>query len=257
MYNGVSPIVDTDPDALPFAATAEIGANTIRAAIAFLQAYNLRMLLQCKYELFETALSDIGCIDSANDVSLAGDFLTPADPWLQRLNEQYAAINSTRRFLRPTTQALAATPTVQDQQAFAPTTRAQLGGIKSKGSMNGFFQCPVPVLLTPCCRINMSFREVGESALSSGGDEPQLTRLKEELADTPVAPFWTGLNGVVTGGSAGSAMVRNFKYGQFGVGVTMMGFEVTPKACRDYFGTVPASLLEAYKGVSDLAQYMK
>lgn len=236
-YDGTTAIAAVPGGPIPMPATLEYGHCTWRAVIAFLQSYSLSFMLQCKYELFDVPLSDIGCIDSTNEVSAVGDSLVAAAIGFQRANQQLQNIGSGRRAVPALTQALLPAGVVQDGLAFQPMTRAMVGGPKGQGSLNGFYLCPTPILLAPCCRINMAFVENGESAISIGGDSYQHRRLVEELLDVPVLPYGPDLPSQVAGGAPLSAVNRTIKFGAFEIGVMMMGYEITTKACAQYFGS--------------------
>lgn len=230
--------------------TLEHGGATQRAAVEFLLAYNLRFMLQCKYEMFDVPLADIGCVDSAGNFQGSGDCLVPAGPGIRKANDQYKALGLKSRFLPPTT--IPAGPGGDPAKGFAaaPTTRVMRGGPKLQGNLAGFYLCPAPILLAPCCRINMS--------LHTGTSEFHLNRLKAEMGDASVdspkgyGPEWT--SGLVTGSVvAGAANVRTMKIGIMDASVTLIGYNLTSAACKQYFQMgIPESLLEVYSGIGNM-----
>lgn len=226
--------------------TLEIGGATWRAAVDILLAYRLKFLLQCKYELFDVALADVGCIDSASQFQGAGDCLTPVAPYVQFANERYQGIGSNKRFLPPNLEPPAVGGTTGI--AAAPTTRKIVGGPKMQGSLAGFYMCPAPILLSTCCRINMSLHQ-GE------GDDFYLQRLRYEAADHSArgyAPEWT--SGLIAGTlAAGDANVYTMKFGALSFQVTLIGYDVELSACQDYFSqSLPPSLLEMYGAIPSM-----
>lgn len=210
----------------------EFGGATWRAAVQMLLGYNLRFMLQCKYELFNIPLVDIGCLDSAGPVDAAGASQVPAGPGIQAANAQYSALGLRSRFLPPNT--------TSDQTvglAPAPVANVMRGGPVLRGGMSGWYLCPAPVLLAPCCRINLSLTtDTGGGTSTAAG---HLARLRYEAADQSqnpagYAPEWT--NGLIAGQTkVGGAFSYVMKIGQLDVKILMVGYNLTLKACEQYF----------------------
>jgi len=231
--------------------SAEWGGATQRFAVDFLLAYRLRFLLQCKYEIFDQPLSDIGCVDAAGNMSAVGTTSTPAGPGLQKMNAQLAALGSRWR-VNP--QNLIPGAGQAQTLAPAPTVDVQRGGISFQGSMAGFYLCPAPVLLAPCCRINMSFYQ-GE------GTNMYLPLAKEEASDLTAAPatvspdVWTSgtIAGTAGPGAATDALIMPVKGGHVALGITLLGWNLTPDACRQYFMQgMPEGLYDMYSAIPNM-----
>jgi len=226
-------------------ATADWGGATQRFAVDFLLAYRLRFLLQCKYEMFDIPLSDIGCIDAAGNFTGAGTVGTAALPGIQKINAQYAALGSKWRALPQNI-----TPGNPDSLTNQPIVDTQRGGVTVQGGLGGFYLCPAPVLLAPCCRINMSLYQ-GE------GTNQYLTRAQQEASDSLAAPasvspdVW---NTTITGVAAAEAgAVMAFNGGMVAAGITLVGFNMSPWACQQYFMQgLPAGMAEMYAGVTGM-----
>ena len=220
----------------------EFGGGTQRAAVDLLLAYRLRFLLQCKFEMFDIPLSDIGCVDAAGNFQGSGTSLTPAAPGVQAGNAQYASIGSDFRFLPVNTFG------ANNDLPQAPVVQVMRGGIKFQGGLAGYYMCPAPVLLAPCCRVNMSLYDVNVSQARS--------RVKYEMSDlgtsaaTTVAPdVWT--TGNISGiASVGAAKQFTMGAGQLTFGVTMVGVNLTLTACRQYFQQgMPTDMMNMYKNI--------
>jgi hypothetical protein len=219
--------------------TAEWGGATQRFAVDFLLAYRLRFLLQCKYEMFDVPLSDIGCVDAAGNFTGAGTGGVAALPGTAKINAQYAALNS--RFRALAQNVIGAPATELANQPVVDTSR---GGISFQGGMAGFYLCPAPVLLAPCCRVNMSLYQ-GE------GPNMYLPRARAEAADSTanqqsVSPdVW---NAQITGvGALNAGAVVTMKGGAVAVGITLLGYNLTLGACQQYFmQALPGDLLAMY-----------
>lgn len=226
----------------------EFGGATWRAAVQMLLGYNLRFMLQCKYELFNIPLVDIGCLDSAGPVDAAGGAQVPAGPGIQAANAQYAALGLRNRFLPPNMVAAGQPPAY----APAPVANVMRGGPVLRGGMSGWYLCPAPVLLAPCCRINLSLTtDTGGGTSTAAG---HLARLRYEAADQSqnpagYAPEWT--NGIIAGQpAAGAAFSYVMKVGQLDVKILMVGYNLTLKACEQYFSySQGGPLIEALSNI--------
>lgn len=239
--------------------TFEYGGATQRMAVDLLLSHRLRFLLQCKYELFDVPLSDIGCIDAAGNFQGSGDCLVPIGPGVQLGNAQAAAIGSKWRFLPPNVDPGPPPPAAPAPGvASAPTTRVMRGGVSMQGSLAGFYLCPAPILLAPCCRINMSlYQSPGDVYL----DRARYEASDQMAAPKGYAPEWT--SGVIAAGTAPvypasppgmpAAQVLNMKYGSLVFGITMIGYNVTLGVCQEYFNSgIPADLLAMYRNIPNV-----
>lgn len=204
----------------------EYNTAGILACVEFLLAYRLRFLLQCKYELFDISLADVGCIDASGNFTGTGISNAAVSGRIQQANARYAALGLPQRALPQN--ILPGQPAVLPQ---APMAQSKLGGLSMQGGLAGYYLCPAPILLAPCCNINMTF------TLNS---TVHWDRLKAELgtsgvtAQTGYAPEWT--DGTITGfARPGAANQVRMGFGNLDIGMTLMGYNMTPKACKDYF----------------------
>lgn len=221
--------------------TADFGKNTQNMAIYFLMAYEFRFLLQCKYELFSTKLSDIGCIDSPAAQEAAGSYTAPGNPLAQRLNAQYAAIGLNDRFMLPNKVDTVPVSALFEGAASAPTISMQRGGPDMHGNFNGFMPCPYPILLSPCCNLNAELFSSGPIS------DYYRQRLIEEATPSPktaIVPEYT--NPPVGDTNGTTQLVHNVKFGALSVDFTLIGVKLEAAACQAYASSnvVPRSTLE-------------
>ena len=135
-YDGVTRY--TDPATAPQPGVLEIGHCAWQFAIAFLQSYSLRFVLQCRYELFNKPLSEIGCVDKPDEMSGFGTSLIAAAAGFVAANEQQARRGLGSRIVPANSLATTAAGP-NNALALAPTTLLQTGGPTGGGSLNGFF----------------------------------------------------------------------------------------------------------------------
>ena len=228
--SGVNILGTPQAPAPAFNASLEVGSAAWRWAVAMLQAYNLSFTVQSKYELFNISLSEIGCVTTPGETQAVGDSTRAASHDIARANAHYWEIGSGRQFLPPTAQA----PTPGGQltdQAFQSTARSKFGNLKSTGA--GFYSMINPIALAPCCRINASLIKSGESANSIDRNVQHDIVLREAL-DNPLVPFGGAWTGTVAGATTGTALARTMKIANASIGVVMLGYDMTSKACGEW-----------------------
>lgn len=234
----------------------EWGLCTWKAAHALMQAYRLVMLLGGRLELFSELGADVGSVDSHSQwVGFSSSF-SELPQYVSRVNARQAEIGRTTRFLPPTGQtvALIGAPTVPVQIGVpTPTVPASWGGPKMDGMFCGGCYPVRGILFVPGMPINLNLvRDDGDTAYYE-----QLQLALTQADNVRYDANW-GASVVFNGNAIASVNFTEYKGGNFRLGIAMRGFELTPRAAVEWYGTYGGSFGQTYQVAamqSDLQRY--
>lgn len=211
-------------------ATFEQGGPSWRAAIAFLNAYSLEMVLGCKFILFDERATDIGAMNSNTQFCGFGEGMISAAPWIRACNDRQAALLTDKRFIPQTSisQGTVDDP-LPDLVLPPPVVPVQWGGPCMGGLWGGLYPTR-KVLLHPSCPIRLQFKRIP-------GEVLWYNRLVNELGDIPASTYDANLTESIVDGvtPVGYGSVQPFKNAILTCGVKFFGWELTPQACIDYY----------------------
>lgn len=222
----------------------EWGLPTWKAAHAFMQAYRLTMRLGNRLELFNELCADVGNLDSHSEWEGFSNSLSELPQYVESVNERAITNAKGVIFLPPTAQAVASLPGVNNPVVIGvptPLIPASWGGPKMEGLFCGCY--PVRgILLVPGMPINLLF-------VRDESDVLYYDKLETALVDSANIKYAANYtDNVVTGGGAivAKGTFQEFKGGTMRVGVVMRGFELTPRAAIQWYGTYGGSFGQLY-----------
>lgn len=225
----------------------EWGQDTWKAAHAVMQAYRMVMLLGGRLELFSELGADVGSVDSHSEWVGFSSSLTELPQYIARVNARQADadIVRTTRFLPPTGQSVVlpgtTTPAVRIGVP-TPTAPASWGGPKMQGMFCGGCYPVRGILFVPGMPINLNL-------VRDDGDATYYEALQLALTQADNVRYDANFTGVISDGLAtiASANFTEFKGGLFRIGIAMRGFELTPRAAVEWYGTYGGSFGQTYQ----------
>ena len=212
-------------------------------AQAFAQAYNLRFLLGCKWEVFDEPLASMVCFDGQAGLT-DGSGLSQIDmaAAIRKANDRAIDVLKINPFFPRTIEqspALAAQPVARAVDAPAPTAPENVGSVTWQNQTGGFFALDLPILLTPYTTIMMELH-------NNAGDLVYYPRMKQEAtAQDSEVVLYPGANGSLTDG-AGTARYSLRKYGTLSIMTTLHGFNLESAAVSDYANLVASGGFSQY-----------
>lgn len=216
-FAGVPVAGGTDATARP--AQFQWGHDTWQAAWALLNAYNLRMSIGSRFQVFNELAANVGACVSGGFRGLGQMLMSPIE-YIQEQNALNLTRGGTRLFCPQTTTA--GTP---NTPAAPPLVQVGYGGTQLQGAFGGWYPLK-GLLLAPGMPINILLER-------TVGDEQYFARMQRSLSGDSQASLqtysdrWTG--SVV--GDIGYAGARIWKGGNFRVGILIRGFSLAPMAC--------------------------
>lgn len=248
-FDGVLTGVPADqaavPGLTPKPAWLEWGQGTWKAAHAFMQAYRMQMLLGGRLELFNELNADVGNLDSHSPWVGFSNSLSNLPAYVRLVNDKARADQRGSIFLPATAQQVlipAQTPFQALIGVPAPLVQASWGGPQQQGLYCGCY--PVRgILLVPGMPINLNMtRDAGDSIYFEALHDALTvkTSLKYDVNFTEVlqAP------GAIV--IANNFSFEEFKGGKLRIGISMRGFELTPRAAVQWYGTYGGSFGQMY-----------
>lgn len=230
------------PGMMPQPAWLEWGQGTWKAAHAFMQAYRMTMVLGGRLELFNELNADVGNLDSHSPWEGFSNSLSNLPAYVRQVNDKARADGRSSIFLPATAQQV----TIPAQAPFqaligvpAPLVQASWGGPQQKGLFCGCY--PVRgLLLVPGAPINLNMvRDKGDSiyfaALRDALTVKSGLTYDANLTATLALQTAAGPPPVLTTISNNSAF-QEFKGGKLRIGISMRGFELTPRAAIQWYG---------------------
>lgn len=214
---GVPVAAGTDATARP--ATFQWGHDTWQAAWALLNAYNLRMSIGSRFQVFNELAANVGACVSGGFRGLGQALMSPAE-YIRQQNDLATARTTGRLFAPQTTTA--GTP---NTPAAPPLVQVAYGGTQLQGAFGGWYPLK-GLLLAPGMPINILLER-------TSGDDQYFARMQRSLSGASQATLQTYAaqwNGNVVGG-IGFAGTRIWKGGLFRVGILIRGFSLAPMAC--------------------------
>ena len=220
----------------------EWGIPTWKAAHALMQAYRLQMLLGGRLELFNELNADVGNIDSHSQWVGFSNSLSELPLYVAHVNANERTNTRGLIFLPATAQQVIqpGASTVSDIGVPTPLVQASWGGPKMDGLFCGCY--PVRgILLVPGMPINLNM-------IRDDGDVFYYTKLKEALVEASNVVYDVNYSGdvKVNGTVVASTKFTEFKGGTIRIGITMRGFELTPRAAVQWYGTYGGSFGQLY-----------
>jgi hypothetical protein len=267
-YDGIleiisgTPVTPTSPPAAASAPTfaqtspawLEWGIPTWKAAHSFMQAYRVRMLLGGRLELFNELAADIGNMDSHSPWQGFSDSLVAIPEYVAHVNANGAANGRTTSFLPATAQTAvlpgdtAALPHVIGVPT--PLVPGSWGGPIQEGLFCGAYPTR-GLLLLPSMPINIAF-------VRDNCDVIYYNALHDALVDNPAVTYAAafGSSSVAALGSGpvpvpsapvASALFSKRVGGKMRIGLTLRGFELSPRCCLEWYGTYGGTYTSAYQ----------
>jgi len=245
-------VVNGAPTAKP--AVMKWGSCSQDFAQAFAQAYNLRFLLGCKWEVFDEPLASMVSFDGqAGLTDGSGASLIDMAFAIKQANDRAVlAIGGTdvaKFFPRTIEQS----PTLLNPDEFravlapAPMAPENTGSVSWKNDGTGFFALDLPILLTPYTDIMMELH-------NNPGDLVYYPRMRQEatLAVDGITTYSTSItsseisnDGAVATGPQGGAIALR-KYGTLSIMTTLHGFNLESAAVSDYANLVASGGFASY-----------
>jgi hypothetical protein len=238
----------------------EWGQCTWKGAHAFMQSYRLRMLLGGRLELFNELCADVGNLDSHSQWEGFSNSLSELPAYVAHVNAIYTEKNFSQVFIPATAQVVQQPPggtTLSVIGVPTPLVPASWGGPKQEGLFCGCYPTR-GILLVPGMPINLSFvQDDGDSlyfdalrdALTSGG--PGDVKYAADFNCNVTTFDAQGVNPSVVD----NACFTEFKGGKLRLGIVMRGFELTPRAAVQWYGTYGGSFGQLY-AVQSAAQML-
>lgn len=220
----------------------EWGLPTWKAAHAFMQAYRLQMLLGGRLELFNELNADVGNLDSHSPWIGFSNSLSELPLYVAHVNANERTNQRGLIFLPATAQTVLLPAATVPIQIGVPTplVQASWGGPKQEGLFCGCY--PVRgILLVPGMPINLNM-------IRDDGDSIYFKALNDALVEASNVVYDVNYNGNVVVGQATVASTKftEFKGGKLRIGITMRGFELTPRAAVQWYGTYGGSFGQLY-----------
>jgi hypothetical protein len=227
----------------------EWGIPTWKAAHAFMQAYRLQMLLGGRLELFNELNADVGNMDSHSPWVGFSNSLSELPQFVQHVNRRQHEIAGGSAapaviFLPATAQQVVLPGQTQTTTNTigvpTPLVQASWGGPKQEGLFCGCY--PVRgILLVPGMPINLNM-------IRDDGDSIYYAALNDALVQATNVTYDVNFSGdvVVAGNTIASTKFTEFKGGKLRIGITMRGFELTPRAAVQWYGTYGGSFGQLY-----------
>ena len=243
------------------AAILKWGSCSQDFAQAFSQAYNMRFLLGCKWEVFDEPLSNMVTFDGqAGLTDGSGASGIDMAAVIRKANDRAIALLAAPFFPRTIEQSpsFLNANTARAILAPAPIAPENTGSVSWKNDGNGFFALDLPILLTPYTTIMMEMH-------NNTGDLVYYPRMRQEAtlavdgAVQMASNATTQLSGAVVGTTGGLIMLR--KYGTLSVMTTLHGFNLESAAVSDYANQVASggfsSYLKMYSGDQMIAPMIR
>jgi hypothetical protein len=228
----------------------EWGQSTWKAAHAFMQSYRLRMLLGGRLELFNELCADVGNLDSHSQWEGFSNSLTEVPAYVAHVNEIERENNRGLTFIPATAQAVAqtnATTALTTIGVPTPLAPASWGGPKQEGLFCGCYPTR-GILLVPGMPINLSF-------VQDDGDSIYFDALRDALTESDAVKYDKNFTNAIANTTGASATFAEFKGGKLRLGIVMRGFELTPRAAVQWYGTYGGSFGQLY-AVQSAAQML-
>ena len=215
-------------------------------AQAFAQAYNMRFLLGCKWEVFDEPLANMvtfngqaGLTDGsgASQIDMAATIFKA-----NKLAMEQLKLNP---FFPPTIEqspGIATPNTPRPVLAPCPMADENTGSVSWKNDGTGFFALDLPILLTPYTTIMMEMH-------NNTGDLVYYPRMKQEatLSQDGAVTYASTTSAVLSGlpGSVGGLVMLR-KYGTLSIMTTLHGFNLESAAVSDYANLVASGGFSQY-----------
>lgn len=224
----------------------EWGQGTWKAAHAFMQAYRMQMLLGSRLELFNELNADVGNLDAHSPWVGFSNSLSNLPAYVRLVNDKARADGRDKIFLPATAQQVqipAQTPFQALIGVPAPLVQASWGGPQQKGLYCGCY--PVRgILLVPGMPINLNM-------IRDAGDSIYFAALRDALTVKSNLTYDKNLTGTLASTVPAVTIATNntfeeFKGGKLRIGISMRGFELTPRAAVQWYGTYGGSFGQMY-----------
>lgn len=213
------------------------GHDTLQAAWALLNAYDLRMTVGSRFEIFRELCANVGACVSGGMRGFSSTMLSPI-PYIRSQNELMGIERGGgRAFLPKTVTAGDGAPT----PAEPPLVDVSYGGTQLQGAFGGWYPLN-GLLLAPGLPLNILL----ERTAGDEGSTSYHTRMINSLGDTQTNfQTYSSRFQESVAGSVGFAGAKIWKAGLFRVGILIRGFALAPLACYQayqdmsrYFDTV-------------------
>lgn len=200
------------------------GHDTLQAAWALLNAYDLRMQIGSRFEIFRELAANVGACVSGGMRGFSQTMLSPI-PYIQGQNNLMIEQGKDRQFIAKTVTAAVGQGAVTPAEP--PLVDVSYGGTQLKGAFGGWYPLN-GLLLAPGLPLNILL----ERTAGDEGANSYHTRMLRSLGNTQDA-FQTysarfSENVVDNIGFAGAKI---WKAGLFRVGILIRGFALAPLAC--------------------------
>ena len=233
----------------------EWGSCTWKAAHAFMQAYRLRMLLGGRLELFNELCADVGNLDSHSMWEGFSNSLSELPAYVAHVNAIERINLRELTFIPATAQIITAPGSQTALQVIGvptPLVPASYGGPQQQGLFCGCYPTR-GILLVPGMPINLAF-------VQDSGDSLYFAALRDALTESDEVKYDKNFSSNVATTGAGGGTVDNadfveFKGGKLRIGIVMRGFELTPRAAIQWYGTYGGSFGQLY-AVQSAAQML-
>ena len=212
------------PDASSRPATLQFGHDALRAAWAFLNAYNLVMTLGSRYEIFNEVGANVGACVSGSVSGFGTSNYSPVDD-IARANErqQLAYPSDQRMFVPPTVTGPANALTPREP----PLVQVQYGSLQLAGAFGGWYPTR-GLFLVPGMPVNIRLERTPSDTFYHA-QLAQAVRDRSRVFNT----YAKNLNGTATG--AGWAGTKLWSAGLFKIGIIMRGYNLAPRACIEAY----------------------
>jgi hypothetical protein len=220
----------------PRPAWLEWGLGTWKAAHAIMQAYRMEMMLGNRLQLFSELGVDVGSVDSHSEWVGFSNSLTEIPQYVALVNARQAEadINRGLVFLPPTAQTIVPpgeTTVTAKLGVPTPLVPASWGGPSMAGMFcNGCYPLR-GILFVPGMPITLN--------LVRDDDTVYYNALKRALTQASNLTYDANYDGAVVFNNAqiASTVFQEFKGGKLRIGIAMRGFELTPRAAVEWYGT--------------------
>jgi len=214
------------------------GHDTLQAAWALLNAYDLRMQVGSRFEIFRELAANVGACVSGGMRGFSQTLLSPL-PYIQGQNNLQIEQGKDRQFIAKTVTAAVGQGAVTPAEP--PLVNVSYGGTQLKGAFGGWYPLN-GLLLAPGLPLNILL----ERTAGDEGSNSYHTRMLRSLGNTQdnFQTYSSRYTENVVGG-VGFAGAKIWKAGLFRVGILIRGFALAPLACYQayqdmsrYFGSV-------------------